>query len=105
MPSASNAARSSSPANGSRFATRRSATLDDGHLARAESLPRLRHLDADDAATEHHEPFGHVARRRRPATVPHPDVAESVDRRDHRARARREHHREACFELAHLAAG
>ena len=72
MPSSSNAARSSSPANGSNFVTRRSRTLDDGHLARAESLPRLRHLDADDAAAEHDEPFGHVPRRRRPRDCPTP---------------------------------
>ena len=47
---------------GERFEVRDEAlaALDHRHLARAETLPRLRHLDADDAAAQHHESLGHV---------------------------------------------
>ena len=55
--------------------------------------PRLRHLDADDAAAEDDEALGDGARRRDLAVRPRGDVLEPVDRRHRGCRAGRHDHR------------
>ena len=62
-------ARPASPANGSSRASTRGAPSSSDDL-RAERRPRLRQLDADDAAAEHEQLAGHLLRRRRLAVRP-----------------------------------
>ena len=67
------------------------AALDEAHVA-AEARVRLRHLDADHAATEDHEPLGHLLGGRGLAVGPWLHVIEARDRRDQRRRAGRDDH-------------
>ena len=75
---------------------------DDRHFTCAESLPRLGHLHAHDAATQHEQPLGHRLGAGGVAAVPDPDVAETVDGWDHWRGTGGEHDRLAGLEPAHI---
>ena len=65
------------------------AAVHERHL-RAERRPRLRHLDADDAAAEHEEARRHLFRGRRLDVRPGLRLAEARDVGDRRGAARRD---------------
>ena len=65
------------------------AAVDERHL-RAQGRPRLRHLDADDAAAEDREPAGNLLRGRRLDVRPRSRLGEARHRRDRRCAARRD---------------
>ena len=80
MPSASSAARTSSPAKGSSRARSRSMASTHGHLVAAEATDGLGHLDADRAAAEHEQAAGDVLGGGDVAVVPGAGLGQPGDR-------------------------
>ena len=105
MPSASNAAATSSPANGSSRASRRSppsTTVTCSEPSRRNACAISTPIGPPPSTRK---PARHLARRRRVAVVPGRDVGEALDRRHERRRAGREHDRPRRGECAHARSG